>query len=61
MSMFSGLDIVCVEEGTEIEHNGEKLVVSSDYAVQKGRKIYVTDAQYEQIKSQLPTEENHND
>lgn len=49
--MFSGLDIIEVTPGTEIEHNGEKLTVTDTQAVTKGQTIYVTPKQYEAIKA----------
>ena len=41
---FSGMDILTVEAGTEIEckDTGEKLTVTDQNAVTLGRKIYVT-------------------
>ena len=40
--MFGGIDIIEVEPGTEIEHEGEKMTVTDENAVTLGRKIYVT-------------------
>lgn len=48
--MFLGMDIFTVESGTEIEHEGEKLVVTDTNAVTLGRKIYVTERVYQKLK-----------
>ena len=48
--MFSGVYIVPVDDGTEIECDGEKLIVSATKAVAKGRTFYVTHAHYAAIK-----------
>lgn len=40
--MFGGMDIIAVEAGTEIECGDEKLTVTKENAVTKGRKIYMT-------------------
>ena len=38
-----GVDIHCVPDGTEIEHQGEKLTVTDENAVNLGRAIYCTE------------------
>tara|TARA_R110000744_G_scaffold351687_2_gene457532 strand:+ start:1255 stop:1437 length:183 start_codon:yes stop_codon:yes gene_type:complete len=48
--MFSGMDIVPVDDGTEIECDGEKLIVSDTKAVAKGRIFYVTHAHFAALK-----------
>lgn len=49
--MFSGIDIVPVAEGTEIECDGEKLTVTASNAVAKGRTFYVTHAHLAALKA----------
>jgi hypothetical protein len=49
--MFGGMDIIEVESGTEIEHEGEKLTVTETQAVTKGRKIYMTAAHIAALKA----------
>ena len=48
--MFSGLDIIEVEPGTEIEHEGEKMTVTDKNSVTLGRKIYVTPLTYIRLR-----------
>jgi len=48
--MFDGVDIMTVAAGTEIEHNGEKLIVSDENVVFKGRKVYVTERTFNALK-----------
>lgn len=48
--MFDGVDITVVAAGTEIEHNGEKLEVSDENAVSKGRRIYMTERTFNSLK-----------
>lgn len=40
--MFGGLEIIAVEPGTEIEHEGQMLTVTENQAVHKGNRIYMT-------------------
>jgi hypothetical protein len=49
--MFAGMDIVPVDDGTEIECDGEKLIVSASKAVAKGRIFYVTHAHFAALKA----------
>ncbi|WP_370285803.1 hypothetical protein [Pseudooceanicola nanhaiensis] len=49
--MFSGIDIIAVSPGTEIEHEGEKLTVTETQAVHKGRCIYMTEKQVAALKA----------
>lgn len=49
--MFAGMDIVAVDDGTEIECDGKKLIVSASKAVAKGRVIYVTHAHFASLKA----------
>lgn len=48
--MFDGVDIMVAAAGTEIEHNGEKLKVSDENAVFKGRKVYMTERTFNSLK-----------
>lgn len=48
---FSGLDIIVVEAGTEIDFDGQKAAVTDKQAVRKGRKLYVTQPVYDKIKA----------
>ena len=48
--MFGGIDIIEVEPGTEIEHEGEKMTVTDRNAVTLGRKIYVTPSVYIRLR-----------
>ncbi len=52
--MFAGIEIIAVESGTEIEHEGEKLTVTETQAVHKGRRIYMTEKQVAALKA-LPS------
>tara|TARA_R110002051_G_scaffold325869_1_gene432693 strand:+ start:33330 stop:33509 length:180 start_codon:yes stop_codon:yes gene_type:complete len=49
--MFYGMDIVAVDDGAEIECDGEKLIVSALRAVAKGRTFYVTHAHFAALKA----------
>lgn len=49
--MLNGIDIVEVPAGTEIEHEGEKLIVTDTQAVTKGRIIYMTAFHVSALKS----------
>ncbi|WP_339820063.1 hypothetical protein [Sulfitobacter dubius] len=49
--MFGGVDIMQVEPGTVIEHNGEKIEVTATNAVRKGRRWYMTPDQVAALKS----------
>ena len=49
--MFLGMDIVPVSEGTEIDCDGETLIVTASKAVAKGRTFYVTHAHFAALKA----------
>lgn len=49
--MFNGIDIIEVEPGTEIEHEGEKLTVTETNAVRKGAHIYMTPTKVAALKA----------
>lgn len=49
--MFNGMDIFEVEPGTVIEHEGEKRTVTETEAVVKGRRVYMTPAQFAALKA----------
>lgn len=52
--MFGGIEIIAVEPGTEIEHEGEKLTVTETNAVHLGRRMYMTPAHVAALKDQTP-------
>lgn len=39
---FDAMQVHEVEPGTEIEHDGEKLVVDDEHVVIRGRKLWIT-------------------
>lgn len=43
--MFGGINIIAVEAGTEIEHEGETLTVTETSAVQFRNRTYMTEKQ----------------
>lgn len=49
--MFRGVDIIEVEPGTVIEHEGRKLSVTDTNAVYKGRRLYMMPDQVAALKS----------
>ncbi|NDV53854.1 hypothetical protein [Salipiger sp. PrR003] len=50
--MFGGIEIIAVEPGTEIEHEGKKLTVTETNAVQIGKRMYMTEAHVVALKAQ---------
>ena len=57
--MLTGMDIIEVEPGTEIEHNDKKMTVTDTNAVTLGRKIYVTPSVYIRLRERaIPTKES---
>lgn len=51
---FSGVAIVEVPVGTEIEHGGMKLVVDDETSVTLGPKVYATPRTVENLRAQVP-------
>ena len=51
---FGSMTIEVVENGTEIEFNGEKLIVDDNSCVVKHGKIYVTQKTAMAIKQRIP-------
>ena len=49
-TMFGGIDIVQVEAGTEIEHEGETMTVTDTQAVQRNGQMFVTKAVFDRLK-----------
>ncbi|WP_353472351.1 hypothetical protein PVT71_13740 [Salipiger sp. H15] len=49
--MFGGIEIIAVEPGTEIEHEGEKLTVTETSAVHLGNRMYMTEKQVAALKA----------
>ena len=48
--MFSGMHVVPVSEGTEIECDGKKMIVTASNAVAKGQTFYATHAHLAALK-----------
>lgn len=54
--MFGGIEIIAVEPGTEIEHEGEKLTVTETNAVHLGNRMYMTEAHVGALKAHADKE-----
>ena len=52
--MLRGIEIIAVEPGTEIEHEGEKMTVTETNAVQLGNLMYMTEKQVTALKAHPP-------
>lgn len=51
MNTYAGMQIIQVEPGTEVEHNGEKATVTDSKLVFRGGNVYVTPHVYELLKA----------
>lgn len=53
-SPFGSMQVIIVEEGTMIELDEERKVVTDEQCVFKGDKIYVTQLVYDHLKEIVP-------